>query len=42
MPDEKEKTSKLREKISEIIKKVELPTLIKIARILGVPIMKDP
>ncbi len=42
MSDEKEKTGKLREKIIEIIKKVEFPTLVKIARVLGIPIMKDP
>ena len=42
MSDEKEKTSKLRKRIIEIIKKVDLPTLIKIGIILGVPIKKDP
>ena len=42
MSDEKKKPSKLREKISGIIKKVGLPAWIKIAKFLGIPIMKDP
>jgi len=42
MSDEKEKPGKVSEKIGQIIKKVNLPTLIKIARFLGIPIMKDP
>jgi len=42
MSDEKEKDNKLREKIIEMIKKVDLPTLIKIGRILGIPVHKDP
>jgi len=42
MSDEKERTDKLREKIIDVIKKIDLSKLIKIARILGIPIMKDP
>ena len=42
MPDEKEWTKKLRESIIAVIKKVDILLLIKIARILGVPIRKDP
>ena len=42
MSGEKEKPSKLREKISGIVKKVGLPAWIKIAKFLGIPVMKDP
>jgi hypothetical protein len=42
MSDEKERDSKLRAKILEMIKKVDLPTLIRIGRILGIPIHKEP
>ena len=35
MSDKKEKPGKIREKVN-------LPTLIKIGRILGIPIKKDP
>ena len=42
MSDEKERDSKLREKISGIVKKVGLPAWIKIAKFLGIPIHKDP
>ena len=42
MSDEKEKPGKLRKMISGIIKKVGLPAWVKIARFLGIPIMKDP
>ena len=42
MSDEKEKPSKLREKITGIVKKVGLPAWIKIVRFLGIPIHKDP
>ena len=42
MSDEKKKLSKLREKITGIIKKVGLPAWVKIAKFLGIPIHKDP
>ena len=42
MSDDKKKPSKLREKITGIVKKVGLPAWIKIARFLGIPVMKDP
>ena len=42
MSGEKEKPSKLKEKISGIVKKVGQPAWIRIARILGIPIHKDP
>lgn len=42
MSEETEKTKGLREKIIDVIKKIDLLTLIKIARILGIPIKKDP
>ena len=42
MPDKKEEPSRLREKITGIVKKVGLPAWIKIAKFLGIPVMKDP
>ena len=42
MPDKKEEPRKLKEKISGIVKKVGLPAWIKIAKFLGIPVMKDP
>jgi len=42
MSEKTEKTKGLREKIIGTIKKVNPLTLIKIARILGIPIKKDP
>ena len=42
MSGDKEKPSKLREKIGQIIKKFDVSVLIKITRFLGIPIMKEP
>jgi hypothetical protein len=42
MSDEKQWDSKLREKITGIVKKVGLLAWIKIAKFLGIPVMKDP
>ena len=42
MPKEKEQGKKLREQMIALIKKANILILVKIARILGIPIMKDP